>query len=118
MDKDVEHPIKEASKRRGPAYFRYTKENLTLLLEMVDNISGDNIIKNGRTYSTILVNLTKAIYDHSAHEAFEFLYGKKWGKATKYAYNLMYETPLEEVPLYLNKPYTTVIAKWRLLINK
>lgn len=118
LSKRSEDSIKKGLGRRAPLAIRYTKDDLKLLLEILNGVSGEEILKNDRTFMTILINLHKAIENNSPHEAFEFMHSKKWGKASKLAYYIMYETTLEQVPLHLNEEYTNRIARWRLLINK
>lgn len=40
------------------------------------------------------------------------------GKIAKRTRTLMYETPLEDLPLYINFPHRGVIARWRLRLGK
>jgi hypothetical protein len=116
LDNEATKSLKKMLGHRSPLSFQYTIEELNLLLEMLDEIEGE-LLKD-RTFTTILINLNKAIRENTPMEAYLFMHGKRYGRASKLAYDIMYDTVLEQVPLHVNKEYIDLIAKWRLKINK
>lgn len=54
----------------------------------------------------------------SAGEVFWHFHKQRKNNTTREAYNIMFKTPLKEIPLYINHPFLSIIAIWRLKINK
>ena len=105
--------IKDAMGSLAPLAIRYTPEDYKVLREMLDNLDWHAI--STRSEMTILRNIYKATEED---DPYIFMHEKRWGISTGRAYALMYETPLKEIPLYINKETINIIAKWRLTINK
>ena len=103
-------------KKQVPLSLGYTKEDfkeLRTLLEALDWRSIEDTRK-----LTVLRNIWKATEEDTPQAAFQFMHSKKWGKVSKHAYEVMYCTTLEELPLKINEPLTYLLVKWRLSINK
>lgn len=115
LSKISEDSIKRAFKGKVPLSLSYTTEDLKELRTIIKGIDPFSVDVCSRS---VLRNVYRATEKSDPHEAFQRMHYDRWGEATKQAYDLMYGTSLEDLPLHINKNLTSFIVKWRLQINK
>lgn len=99
-----------------PQTLRYSMADLKKLhvsligleeIKDVDQLDMAMFIKNNVLY-----------YVDNEREAFNRFFNKRNTRKYGRIFSLMYELPIEEVPLYINDRLLDVVAKWRLELNK
>lgn len=71
------------------------------------------------TLSTLFVNVNSKSYPAKPHNFYrELRYASSCNKELCAIFNLLYRTPFEDLPLYLNDAETEFVVNWRLKNNK
>ena len=116
ISKESEDVLRKKFYDNLPQTLRYTMPDLQALnllftvsdeIKDVDELDLAMFVRNNTLY-----------YADNERECFNRFYNKRNTRRYGRIFTLMYELPIEKVPLYINDPLLALVAKWRLDLNK